>query len=42
MGIHAYMNEFLEISYMHEFPLVLKIHKFDYGDDLVTMAMTGC
>ena len=29
-------------SYMHEFPLVHKIHKFDHGDDLVIMAMTDC
>ena len=27
---------------MHEFPFVHKIHKFDHGDDLVIMAMTGC
>ena len=28
-------------SYMHEFRFVHKIHKFDHGDDLVIMAMTG-
>ena len=40
MGIHACMNE--NCSYMHELPFVFKIHKFDHGDDLVIMAMTGC
>ena len=40
MGIHAFMNSFH--SYMHEFPFVHRIHKFDHADDLVIMAMTGC
>ena len=40
MGTHACMNE--NCSYMHEFPFVHKIHKFDHGDDLEIMAMTGC
>ena len=40
MGIHAYVNSFH--SYMHEFPFVHRIHKFDHADDLVIMAMTGC
>ena len=38
--MHAFMNNFH--SYMREFPFVHKIHKFDHGDDLVIIAMTGC
>ena len=40
MRIHACMIE--NCSYMHEFPFVYEIHKFDHLDDLVIMAMTGC
>ena len=40
--MHIWTNFWKFHSYMHEFPLVHKIHKFDHGDDLVIMAMTGC
>ena len=40
--MHIWMKFPKNRSYMHEFPFVHKIHKFDHGDDLVIMAMTGC
>ena len=40
--MHIWTNFWKFHSYMHEFPLVHKIHKFDHGDDLVIMAMTDC
>ena len=40
--MHVWMKFPKIRSYMHEFPFVHKIHKFDHGDDLVIMAMTGC
>ena len=40
--MHIWTNFWKFHSYMHEFPLVHKIHKFDHGDNLVIMAMTGC
>ena len=40
--MHVWMKFPKNRSYMHEFPFVHKIHKFDHGDDLVIMAMTGC
>ena len=38
----TYEWNFQNFVHMHEFSFVHKIHKFDHGDDLVIMAMTGC
>ena len=40
--MHVWMKFPKIRSYMHEFPFVHKIHKFDHGDDLVIMAIEGC